>query len=58
MFRLQPLVQVVVQVANVIATFDVDLTRSLMDFYEGWSVLAYFFLDVSWYVLRFRGQIT
>src|SRR5260370_22356789 len=59
--RLQPLIQVVVHVANVIATFDVDLTRSLMDFCEGWSVLACFFRhtrpNACWHVLSFRGQI-
>src|SRR5690348_18305941 len=60
-FRLQPLVQVVVYVANVIATFDVDLTRALMDFCEGWPVLACFFRhtrpNACWHVLSLRGQI-
>src|SRR6266850_1776359 len=58
--RLQPLIQVVVHVANVIATSDVDLTRALMDFCKGWPVLACFFRharpSASWHVLSFRGQ--
>jgi hypothetical protein len=45
-FRLQPLVQVVVHVANVSATSDVNLTRSLTDFCQRWLVLATFFRDV------------
>jgi hypothetical protein len=42
-FCLQPLVQVVVQIATVTATFDVNLKRPPMDFVQGWDVLTYFF---------------
>src|SRR5690242_17529934 len=60
-FRLQPLVQVVVHVVNVTATFDVNLMRSLTDFCEGWPVPACFYgharPNACWHVLGFRGQI-
>src|SRR4029077_21205621 len=45
-FRLQPLIQVVVQVATVTATFDVNLKRPPMDFVQGWHVLTFFFWNV------------
>jgi hypothetical protein len=61
-FRLQPLVQVVVQVANVTATFVVNLSRPPMDFVQGWDALTYFFWNVRPdtsrpRVLSIRGQI-
>jgi hypothetical protein len=45
-FRLQPLVEVLVQVVTLTATFDVNLKRSPTDFVQGWHVLASFFLHV------------
>src|SRR5580692_2622027 len=45
-FRLQPLVEVLVQVVTLTATFDANLKRSPMDFVPGWHVLASFFRNV------------
>jgi hypothetical protein len=61
-FRLQPLVQVVAQVATVAATLDVNLKRPPMDFVQGWDVLTYLFRNVRPNtsrprVLSIRGQI-
>jgi hypothetical protein len=56
------IVQVVVQVATVTATFDVNLKRPPMDFVQGWDVLTYFFRYVRPDTSRprflsIRGQI-
>jgi hypothetical protein len=45
-FRLQPLVEVLVQIVTVTAMFGVNLTRSPTDFVQGWHVLASFFRNV------------
>jgi hypothetical protein len=45
-FRLQPLVEVLVQIVTVTAMLDVNLKRSPTDFVLGWHVLASFFRNV------------
>jgi hypothetical protein len=60
--RLPPLVEVLVEIVTVTATFDVNLKRSPTDFVQGWHVLAPFFPNVrpetAWpRVLSIRGQI-
>src|ERR1700757_1874333 len=45
-FRLQPLVEVLVQIVTGTATFDVNLMRAPMDFVQGWHVFASFFRNV------------
>jgi hypothetical protein len=62
-FRLQPLVEVLVQIVTVTAMFDVNLKRSPTDFVQGWHVLASFFRKVrpaaAWpRVLSIRGLIS
>src|SRR5580692_1089826 len=62
-FRLQPLVEVLVQIVTVTSTFDVNLMRSPMDFVQGWQVLASFFRNVrpetAWpCVLSIHGLIS
>jgi hypothetical protein len=60
-FRLPPGAQVIVQVATVTATLDVNLQRTLTDFGQGWPVLISFFRVVRpiayRHVLVIGGQI-
>ena len=61
-FRLQPLVEVLIQVVTETAILDVNLTRSPTDFVQGWYVLASFFrivgaMNASRQVLTVRGWV-
>ena len=62
-FRLQPLVEVLVQIVTVTAMFDVNLKHSPTDFVRGWHVLVSFFRNVrpetAWPgILSIRGLIS